>query len=445
MKKFVVIFLILGCLLQIFGPVTAFAADCSALSASQGVGNAEPYSGTAEAVVLYELSSETMVYTHNADVRINPTGLVKLLTALIALEKGNLSDKVTVTRSAINSVGVGVVSVGLKAGEQLTLEDLLYCIMVSSANDACAVVAEHIAGSQAEFVKLMNERAATMGCAGSHFTNVHGLADEKQYSTARDLAIITENAIKNETFLQMFGTVKYQVPATNAAPGRTLSTTNYMMDKSRSKYYDDRVIGGKPAAATTRDRSMICLAQAQDSRYLCVVISAQAQVSGNSVTKFTNFLEAGEWLDFGFSGFERKQVTTPERSYGIYPVTGGENYVSAVPASPVYALLPLEYDASKLWFDTQMVESALVAPLAQGVKIGTLRVCYEDLVLGEAELISRHSVAEADSRITAATQPQRGIGAVGILLIVAGLAAACAVVFFILRYKSLKMQNIKQA
>ncbi len=436
MKKFTIILLICCMLLPLL-PLTAYgtpaqANSCSTLQAGKPLVRDEGYKGTAKAVLLYELESKTLVYAHNPDVKINPTGLVKLLTALIVIEEGNLEDVVTVKRSTLNSVGIGSVSAGLKAGEEIALKELLYCVMVSSANDAAAVMAEHVAGSQAAFVEKMNARAATLGCANTHFTNVHGLQDERQYSTARDLAIIVEEALKNPQFTHLFGVMNHTVPATNLSNSRQLTTTNYMMDEER-KYYDARVTGGKPAAATSSDRSMICTAQSENGQYLCVVISAKAKMSGSSVTRYTNFDEARDLLDMGFEGFAVQQVLGTEQPFGMYPVSGGENHVVVGPDQEVFALLPLEFDASQLHFRDKREEQRLVAPLTAGTTVGTLQIFYEDILIGEANLQARHDVAPLGTTITTDAAQNSGgslFGKIlkwgGIILLVLLLAAAAA-------------------
>ncbi len=400
MKKTGIIFLIFAIFFQLL-PVSAHgvtANSCHTLQAGSPIAGNEAYTGTANAVLLYECNSQTLVYGHDMDEKINPTGLVKLLTALIVLEEGKLEDVVTVKRSTLNSVAPGAVSAGLKAGEEIALKDLLYCVMVASANDAAAVMAEHVAGSQSAFVEKMNARAATLGCVNTHFTNVHGLQDDSQYSTARDLAIIVEEALKNEQFTYFFGITGYTVPATNSSGTRKLSTTNYMMDQS-SKYYDARVTGGKPAAATSSDRSMICTAQVEDCRYLCVVISAKARMSGGAVTRYTNFDEAQDLLDLGFDGFAIQQVMGTEQPFDLYPVSGGENHVVVGPDAEVFALLPVKFDAAQLRFQDVRQEQRLVAPLAAGTAVGTLQIFYGSILIGEVNLQARHDVAAAGTTV----------------------------------------------
>jgi D-alanyl-D-alanine carboxypeptidase (penicillin-binding protein 5/6) len=172
--------------------------------------------------------------------------MVKLMTALVALEKGDLSDEVTVTKRALNLLTAGAATAGLVAGEELTLEQLLYCLMVGSANDAALVIAEHIGGNQDIFVAMMNQKAEELGCTGTHFSNAHGLHDEETYTTARDICRITDAALENEVFRAMFTMESYTVPATNKSEERVLWTTNHMMSThTRRDYFDSRVTGGK--------------------------------------------------------------------------------------------------------------------------------------------------------------------------------------------------------
>ena len=422
MKKFVVYLLVILALIHtcpIYSSAASAPAQHNALQSTQPL-STENYMGTASAVLLYELNTQTLVYAHNPDLSVNPSGLVKLLTVLIVLEEGNLDDVVTVKRSTLNSVGAGAVSAGLKAGEEITLRDLVYCVMVSSANDAAAVIAEHVAGSQAAFIEKMNARAATLGCVNTHFVNVHGLTDSRQYSTARDLAIITAEAMKNDQFRYFFAVTNYTVPTTNQSASRTLTTTNYLMDTSKA-YYDERVTGGKPAAATTADRSVICTARTETAEYLCVVISAKAKTSGGAVTRFTNFDEASKLLTFGFDGFEVQQVLGIEQPFGLYAVTDGENDVVVGPDEALYALLPRPYDPSQLRLEDVPDEQALSAPVQQGSQVGVLQVYYGSVLIGQVKLLARHSVALKGAAVVVPVEEQSGSG--GLILILAAVFA----------------------
>ena len=375
---------------------------CSTLQAALPLGGSEQLLPTADGVILYELNTKTMVYAFHPDDRLNPSSMVKIMAALVALENGNLEDVVTVRRETLDSVPIGSVSAGLRRGEEVTVKDLLYCCMVGSANDATAVLAEHIAGSQAAFVDMMNEKARSLGCRDTFFSNVNGLNDDIQYSTARDLAIITEEALQNTAFIQMFSANEYVMPATNLSEERIIYTTNYMTSDVKVKgYTDDRVTGGKTAAATQTKRSLICTADIGTARYLCVVMSADSVMSEDkiSVVSFGSFLETAKLLDYAESTYEVRQILESSQTYSQHPVQGGDNDVTLAPREDVFTVLPLTYEPGTLQFTPAINTAALNAPLQVGTAVGTIRVTYQGVVLAETELAAMFSVALKDSVI----------------------------------------------
>ncbi len=395
------------------GGQAAVSAGCSSLHARIPLDGSAQKLDSAKSVILYELNSDTLVYAWNPDVPINPTGMVKLLTALLVLEKGDLNDVVTVKRSTLDTIAIGAVSAELKAGEQITVRDLLACVMVSSANDAAAVLAVHIAGSQQAFAEMMNARAAELGCTASHFTNAHGLTDGNQYATARDLAIITEAALENPLFSELFSAKTYTVAATNLSGPRKLNTTNYMMsDAYGRKYHDARVTGGKPAAASNTDRSMICTAETGGARYLCVVMSAKSAVSadGLSVTRFGNFAETAALLDYAFAGFHVRQVADDSEALYQYGVSGGENDVVLRPSRDVFAVLPADFRVEDLGYSNLVDADRIKAPIRQGDALGTLLIRYRGIVLGSCDLLAMHAVRESGAAIRPAQRLNREDG-----------------------------------
>ncbi len=448
MKK---ILSVLLCILLLWSPLIHTQAQepvlsnsCHSLQAPVSLGGSEQMLDSAQAALLYELNSDTLIYSWNPDQRIDPTGLVKFMTVLVALENGNLSDLVTVNRSALNSVEVGAVSAQLQPGETLTLEQLLYCVMVSSANDAAAVIAEHIGGSQAGFVQMMNDKAQQLGCINTHFVDPHGLSASEQYSTARELAVITEAALENPVFETLFTAKEYVVPATELSGTRQLYTTNHMMSSATIKnYVDERVTGGKPAAATLTDRSMICTAEVGNSKYLCVVMSAEAKVSedGFSVITFGNFEETKALLDFGFQNFVVRQIVDKAQIFDQFGVSGGENDVVVHPVEDVYTALPKDFLAEDIYFSQQVDLGNLKAPLQQGQVLGTLLISYHHINLGQCELVAAYDVPKEGTVIQPAdpAQPEEEVSIFDhpvVKWIIWGTAAVIAVaiaVFFVVR------------
>ena len=187
---------------------------------------------------------ETVLYTKNADERLYPASLTKVMTVLLAVEdiesgKIALSDPVTAQPGFDFDMIVGGSSVYIMQQETMTLESLLYCAMVASANDASNVIAQYVSGSIPDFVARMNARAAELGCTGTHFTNPHGLPDANHYTTAWDFSRIVREAAKHELFMTIASTVNYTVPDTNVSSERNLESTNSLVNPTNPLYPGD--------------------------------------------------------------------------------------------------------------------------------------------------------------------------------------------------------------
>ena len=452
MKKIPFLSLILAFIL-LFGCMSGYAtektdvsvtAGCRSVDAKLPLGGSEKLVETAGAVVLYELNTDTLVYGWNMDARIDPTGMVKILTVLVALDHCDLEEVVTVGDVHKVAELIGSVSAKLQKGEQIKMKDLLYCIMVASANDAAYVLAEHVSQTQSGFVELMNAKAAELGCTDSKFANVHGLSGTDQYTTARDLARITEAALENPLFTEMFCAEEYTVPATNKSEERRMLTTNYMMsDTYTGKYYDSRLTGGKTAAASLTDRSLICTAEVGTSRYLCVLMSAEAEVSddGFEVKYYGSFEETKTVLDYGFRNFEVRQVVDHCQSIAQYAVPGGENHVVVHPSQDLYTVLPKDVTAEDLQWNSSVDADLLQLPIHAEMALGTLELRYNGLVLGTCELLAMHDVATDGSVIENAPylekEPVKRIDYKGILIkigiVLLVLVVLAAVILVVIR------------
>lgn len=402
MKKFRVICLFLGLLLalgSLMPAAGAASADQSVTSGSHSVDASVSLSDegqltqTAKAVIIYELSSDTMLYTWNPDEKIYPSSMVKLMTALLAIEKGDLSEKVVVTKRALSYVAMGSVSAGLEAGEELTLEDLLYCMMTASANDAAAVIAEHIGGSQESFVKMMNARAQELGCADTHYANAHGLHDEESYTTARDICRLLDAALDVPEFKTLFCAREYTVPATNKSEARKIETSNYMMIQQK-KYYDERVTGGKTGATDEGGRCLAATAEGGGMELLTIVMGAVPtyEEDGLALASFGSFEETRVLLDYAIKNFEYRQVFSQGQTVSQHPVEGGANSVVTQPAAAASTVLPVDLDESELTWVYGESTGVLRAPVKKGQKITTAQVWYGSKCLAQTDLVAANSV-----------------------------------------------------
>lgn len=352
-----------------------------------------------KSVILIDLNSGRSVYEQDADERIYPASLTKIMTCLLALEKGNLSDVLTFNENLLNGLDEDSSSAGLIPGEQMTLENVLYCMMVQSANEACNAVADYISGNSADFIRLMNERAYELGCKDTHFANANGLHDERHYSTARDLAIITQAALKSETFKKITNTAQYVVPATNLAAERPLKTTNQLILKSSSNpYYYSRAAGVKTGYTGAAGRCIITTASGNGMNFLAVICGAKTTILPDGGLIMENFPCAMELLDYAFDGYS--EVTALSTLYPVAQVTvsnsAGAEAVALSPSRDIKLLMPNCYNEDDLKTVIKLDNQTAEAPIHAGDKLGVVNITYQGTVLETADLIAIADVARSE-------------------------------------------------
>lgn len=421
---------------------TPATSGCRGIDAQMPIGGNEKIVETAKAVMIYERTTGTLVYSYNPDAMIYPSSMVKLMTTLVALEQGVPDSIVTVTRSALDSVAIGSVSAGLVRGEQMTLKDLLYCVMVQSANDAAAVVAEHIGGTQEQFIAMMNDKAAQLGCKDTHFSNVHGLHDEDTYTTARDVLRLLDHCLQIPEFKTMFETAKYTVPATNKSDERVIHTTNYMISREVvGRCFDSRVTGGKTGSTDQAGRCLAVTAKVSDLELIGIVMGAKAVYSEDklSIERFGSFEEMTELLDYTQKHYEIRQLYYEGQVIAQYPVANGANHVVTMPAEESYCVLPKQTTAQELtWKYTQSLP-ALTAPISKGQTITQLQIWYGDICLAQTDLIAMNGVAvftpykEPQSTSDIKNEQEHGQIIAVVMLVLFGAAVAVILVVFLLR------------
>lgn len=377
------------------------------LTAQQSLSGPDVMDFDGEAILLYEMTTGTMAYAKNIDQRREPAALTKVMTCLLALKHGNLEDTVTVTQNALSNADPEASSAELIAGEEYTLEELLYMLMVCSANDAAAVIAEHISGSQGMFVEMMNTEAVELGCENTHFANPHGLHAEDHYTTARDMAIIMEAALAYPLFGTLYATTSYQAPATEQQEARSFYSPNYLItDDITTGYLDSRVIGGATGFTTPAGRCVACVAEYETLRYLVVVLGASNQQDENEEPIYTNLRTTSALLDYACQSFAALTVLTADTALTAIPVNYGDSDVTPVTVNGITALLPVEYNEELLRTEVSLPDGRLVAPITQGSEIGTADIYYDNLLLGSIQLTASNAVALTDTDTTAANQTE---------------------------------------
>ena len=368
---------------------------CRTLNAQYPLHSTDIVPTYSRAALLYEVDSGTMLYFYNPDEPMYPSSLVKVMTALLAVEQGNLDDMVSVSAMALESVPKNALMVGLRAGEQISLRDLIYCMIVGSANDASMVIAEHISGSHAAFVELMNRRAQELGCTGTNFVNCHGLHDPKQVTTARDMARIMVAAIDIPEFMTIFGTARYTVPATNVSESRYLTTVNLMIDEEyRFTYYDRRVTGGRTGVTEDDERCFVATAQDENCRYVSVVLGATPEYRKDDparIRRHGSFEDTEMLLDMGFGSHDSTQILYNGQIVGQYSVLGGENDIVVGPESDLRCIFPADATADQLVSRVQLVSNPIQAPVKKGDLVAVMQVWYGNVCVAQTDLLAKNS------------------------------------------------------
>lgn len=402
------------------------------IDAEKGLLGSKQLIDNAKAALLYEVKSGTLMYAWKADDQVYPASLVKIMTALMAAERGNLNDVVTVKEDVIKTVPYNAVSADLQADEQISLESLLYCLMVGSANDAASVIADHISGSQEAFVAEMNAYAKELGCTKTNFTNPHGLHNDKQKTTARDIAKILSVAMKNETFRKVFTTVRCTVPATNKSKERDLATGNFLLNTdSLDIYFDDRVTGGRTGVTEDGRRCLAASATGNGMELISIVMGAKSEVEddGYTTTVYGGFKETSTLFDKGFKGYKVAQVLYPEQTVEQCSVLNGSNDVILGSKIAVSAVLPSGVNLKDLTF-RYTNNGEFRAPINAGDAISFVEVWYDNICVANAPLYAMNSVKDASREETPVEVENNDETAQTILLII-GIAVGVMVLFVV--------------
>ena len=275
-------------------------------------------------VILMEESTGTILYEKNSDEAHYPASITKIMTTLLALENGNLSDMVTFSDDAINNTeGSGIAR---DYGEQMTLEQCLYGVMLESANECAYAVAEHVGGTVENFVDMMNAKAKELGCTNTHFANPHGLQDENHYTTAHDMALIAQAAYQNETFRIIIGTKMYTIPPTNKHAEETVLRNHHDMlctyHNANRMYLYPYCVGGKTGYTATANSTLVTYAEKDGMTLICVVMDTQSP---------NQFIDTVNLFDYAFDNFQVLNVAENDTDYSAETTVDNGNLNNIAP------------------------------------------------------------------------------------------------------------------
>lgn len=354
------------------------------------------------AAILIDAKSGDVFYEKNSNSLMYPASTTKVLTAIIALESCSLDEKVTAGYDAVASIKSGYTNAKIQPYEQLTMEDLLYALLLKSGNEAANIIAEHIGGSIENFANLMNAKAIELGCTNTHFVNANGIHDDNHYTTASDLAKITRYCMQNQTFRHMVSTLTYTLPATEQYPSadRVLTNTNSLMMEGNNYYYP-YAIGIKTGFTTQAKNCLIAASKKDDVELISIVLHAESTEDGRSA----RYLDTINLLEYGNNHYHSYTLVKKDQilhTIDVANATKETKKLDIVTKDEIAITLPnSEQEINSP--QNISIQPDITAPIEAGSVLGTVTyvindknytsdlVAKSDVVLNNAENISESS------------------------------------------------------
>lgn len=335
---------------------------------------------SAKSAILMDLEDGIFLFEKNPNERLGEASTTKIMTALVTSELAPLSTVIAVPPEAI---GVEGSSVYLLEGELLSVRELLLALLLESANDAAVALAVALAGSVSSFAELMNQKARDLGLEDTHFTNPHGLYDEAHYTTARDLALVTAEALKKSELREIFATRRATIPRGVSADLPEGEGVRYLYNHNKMLSLYEGAIGVKTGYTRATGRCLVSAAERDGMTLICVTLSAPDDWNDHIAL-----------LDFGFTSYERVVLYGTGELCFPYAVSGGrEQYVAAVNAEPLSLTLPRNHSETPT-LKFEFPQHFELAPIEEGAWLGQVTVSLGQRQIS-AVLVAAYRVSSA--------------------------------------------------
>ena len=374
-KKIISYIIMCTLLFGIYVPCEVTQAATSTATATDAADeNGFPQITSTSAIVI-DAQSGQIVYEKNAHARQYPASITKILTAYLAIENGDLNSTITMSNDAVWGIDRQSSHIALDVGEQISMSDALYAVMLVSANEAAWAIAEQVSGSLANFVQLMNDTAQSLGCTDTHFTNANGLHDPEHYTTAYDMALITKQALTNETFRSSAAETYHEIPPTNKnSETRYLTQGNRMM-LSSSEYYYSACQGGKTGYTDDAGGTLVVWAEKNDMQLICVTMGAPDNVA--------NYKDSIALFDYTFNNYSSTTLLS-DYEFDAEQATSAQTFLNDYYGCENLGTMHLSIDNNQPFLladnaDTEKLEMIFTPSsdrLEEGY-IGTLKVSYD--------------------------------------------------------------------
>ncbi|MBE7011625.1 MAG: D-alanyl-D-alanine carboxypeptidase [Ruminococcaceae bacterium] len=378
MKK-LTLFILIFALLSLCLPISTVSAASKAPDIS------------AVSAILIDARTGYTLYEKNATDKMYPASTTKIITYLVisdAIENGEigLDEMLVYTREMQDAMDPTGSHIELKAGEKMSVDNLIRAMLIASGNDAATLLATSVGGTEKKFVSRMNEKVKELELKNTHFTNAHGLTDEKHYTTAYDLAIAARYAMQDDYFREIVGSQTLTIPPTNMRDTERyfINTNNLISPLRYSKYYYEKATGIKTGYTSAAGSCLVASAKEKDRELICVILKSE-----------TSHDDAKAILEYGFKNFKQVKVTDKNAILGEVKVkqgADGKDYVRAVAENDVIVTIPVNVDIDKVTSKISYNSEKVYAPVSQGVVLGQITYFYNNDVVGITNIIAEKKI-----------------------------------------------------
>lgn len=339
---------------------------------------------SAKSFIVQDNKTDKILYSKNETEKMYPASTTKILTALIVLENCKQEDVATASYNAVMSTPEGYSTANIQVGEELTIEQLLYLLLIPSANDAANVLAEHVGGSIDSFVSMMNTKLNELGLKNSHFTNAFGMHNENHYTTASDLATIMKYCLKNEDFKKIDGQSSCTIPATNKSEARTYTSTNELIVPSYKNYYK-YLTAGKTGTTTQAKQCLVSSSLRDDLELICVVLGSERR-----------FGDVRNLYEYTYSNYSVKNIVNERDVITNIEVEGATQDTKSLDllvSKNIPALINNSTSISEIEPEIILNEK-ISAPIEENTVLGSVKYTVEGVEY-TSDLIASHSVEKS--------------------------------------------------
>ena len=373
---------------------------------------ADEISVNAKAALIVERNTGKIIYEKDINEQNYPASTTKILTAILTIENCDLEETATVSQSAISNIPTAYVVAPLYVGEEMKVKDLLYALMLKSSNDAAYVLAEHVGGSVDGFAEMMNDKVKEIGCKNTHFVNPNGIDNKNHYTTAYDMYLISNYAMKNEAFAKIVSTYQYTLPATNKHPAsdRIMKNTNNFVNPG-SAVYNKNVKGVKTGTTDLAGNCLITDSADNKLEFITVVLGAE--------TSNSKFTETQKMIDYSFENYTLSSLHKKDdviKSVEVKNATKETKNLNLVISDDITVLNNVKTNTKAIEPEITLNEN-IVAPISKGQELGTIKYNVEGNEY-TAKLVAQNDVVIKTYYVEIAI----GVGVVIVILMIIATA-----------------------